>query len=69
MLFDDAREWRNVDVTTVWMYPDRGRDEWVPVSTGRFPRGWRLNLPRRWRPAAYAYCTPKAETLQQEVAA
>jgi hypothetical protein len=56
-----AHEWQNVDVEYVYMRPDEDSDEWVPASTGRFPRDWRLNLPRRWRPVMYAYCTPKPD--------
>lgn len=55
-------EWRELEHETVWMEPGEG-DEWRPASTGRWPRYWRLNLPRRWRPVAYTYCTPKPVTL------
>jgi hypothetical protein len=48
-LFGNAREWRNVD----------------HASIGKRPFGWRLNLPKRWRPVAYAYCTPKPENSQE----
>lgn len=60
MLFGDAREWRNVNIEVVHMQPREGTDEWVPWQAHRFcPRYWRLNLPRRWRPVTYLYCTPK----------
>jgi hypothetical protein len=58
LLFSDCREWRNVLHTSVYMEPTDG-DEWKVANTGRWPRYWRLNLPRRWRPVLYAYCTPK----------
>jgi hypothetical protein len=61
-LFGDAREWRSVCHETVYMRPvEDGSDEWRPADIGRCPYGWRLNLPRRWRPVAYAYCVPSPE--------
>lgn len=56
----DWRAWRDVDHQTVYMRPkEDGSDEWELANIGKHPRGWRLNLPRRWRPVLYAYCTPK----------
>lgn len=46
-----------------YMRPAPDSDEWRPASIGRFPRGWRLNLPHRWRPVLYSYCTPDPEAL------
>lgn len=60
ILFGDMREWRNVDTELAYFLPTE-TDEWRHANTGRWPRHWRLNLPRRWRPVLYAYCTPKAE--------
>lgn len=51
--------WAHIDTELVYFRPVRGADEWFPAPTGRRPRYWRLNLPRRWRPMAYTYCTPK----------
>jgi len=61
LLFYGTRaEWREIESKTVYMRPkNNGSDEWKIADIGRFPKGWRLNLPRRWRPHAYAYCTPK----------
>jgi hypothetical protein len=58
LLFNNGRRWRDIDSETKWMWP--GEDgNYREVSTGRFPRYWKLNLPRRWRPIHYVYCTPK----------
>lgn len=60
ILYGDMREWRNVVTESVWMRP--GDDDlWYPAATGKHPRHWRLNLPPRWRPVAYVYCTPKPD--------
>jgi hypothetical protein len=60
ILFSDWREFRSVHVTPVYMRP--GDDElWYPANIGKHPRGWRLNLPRRWCPVLFHYCTPRAE--------
>lgn len=57
ILHSDWREWRAVSNTVAYMQP--GDDElWYPANIGRWPRGWRLNLPRRWRPVLFHYCTP-----------
>lgn len=59
MLFHgDWRLWREVEARTVWMRPKKDSDEWEEVSIGRFPYGWWLNLPARWRPVRFVYCTP-----------
>lgn len=56
----DGRLWREIDHQSVWMEPSETGDEWVPSSLGRRPRGWRMNLPRRWfKGVQYVYCTPK----------
>jgi hypothetical protein len=59
----NASAWREIDQETVWMEPNplSREGEWRRANTGRFPRYWRLNLPRRWRPIAYVYCTPKPD--------
>jgi hypothetical protein len=51
------KEYRDLQLETVYMEPGEG-DEWRRANTGRFPRYWRLNLPRRWRPVAYTYVCP-----------
>ena len=58
-LHGDRRAWPEVETQLVWMEPSETGDEWVPAKIGRWPRGWRLNLPLRWRPVAYLYCTPR----------
>jgi hypothetical protein len=59
-LYGDGRRWRDVESTLVYMRP--GDDDcWYPSGIGKHPRGWRLLLPRRWRPTAYTYCTPGPE--------
>lgn len=52
--------WRDVHSELVYFRPVKGEDRWFPAPTGRYPHGWRLNLPRAWRPVLYAYCTPRA---------
>lgn len=63
-----APDWRTINSEIVWMdWRDNGDTggEWVPVRmTGL--RMWLLNLPRRFRPVAYTYCTPKInETIAE----
>jgi len=64
LFFGTASRWREIDHKTVWLQPNLDGDEWVPANIGRFPYGWRLNLPKRWfRGERYAYCTPKPEAM------
>lgn len=59
---DDGRlDWRGVNMEMAYMEPSDDGETWVHANTGRFPmpRYWRLNLPRRWAPVEYVYCTPK----------
>jgi hypothetical protein len=51
------REYRELRTEVVYMEPGED-DHWFPANTGRFPRYWRLNLPKRWRPVAYTYICP-----------
>jgi hypothetical protein len=60
MIFHGAySEWRDVESELRYMKPLEDGETWVQASTGRFPRYWRLNLPKRWRPVLYTYCTPR----------
>jgi hypothetical protein len=61
-VFDDngRLDWRGVDMEVVFMEPSEDGETWVRAKSG-WPRYWRLNLPRRWAPVAYVYCTPRPE--------
>ncbi len=64
LFFGDWRRWREIDHEGVWMRPAESGDEWVRADIGRRPRGWKLNLPKRWFPVErYVYCTPKPEAM------
>lgn len=67
-LIDDAGrlDWRSVNYEVAYMEPVPDSDEWRRASTGRWPRYWRLNLPKRRRPVLYAYCTPPSEPAKNE---
>lgn len=54
----DRRLYREVATELAYMRPSEDGETWLRASIGRFPRGWRLNLPKRWRPVLYIYCTP-----------
>lgn len=59
---DDGRlDWRGIDLEVVYMEPSADGETWNRTLAGRWPQGWRLNLPRRWRPVTYMYCTPRPE--------
>lgn len=57
-------DWRQVRSETRFMYPDAKGETWRQVH------GWRwmlrLNLPQRWRPVVYAYCTPRPTFVLSE---
>lgn len=63
IFFGTYVDWRDVEAELRYMKPSKDGDEWVPASTGRFPRYWRLNLPRRWRPVLYTFCAPKPDPV------
>jgi hypothetical protein len=64
LFFGTWRRWREIDFHHVWMRPSEDGDEWVPADIGRHPRGWKLNLPKRWFPfESYVYCTPKPGSM------
>lgn len=63
IFFGNLGRWRDVEVEDRYMRPGPDGEEWFPANIGRWPRGWRLNLPRRWAPVRYAYCCPKPETM------
>lgn len=52
---------RAVDMELVYMELSADGESWDRARNAwrRSHPGWRLNLPRRWRPVAYVYCTPK----------
>jgi hypothetical protein len=60
---DGRLDWRSVDMELVYMECAEDGETWRKARSAwrRTDPGWRLNLPRRWRPAAYIYCTPKPE--------
>lgn len=50
-------EWRRVHHRLAYLAPDTDGNWCEEVANiGRWPRGWRLNLSRHYRPALYAYC-------------
>lgn len=63
IFFGDMRKWTDIQSETRWMRPGDDGEEWFSANIGRWPRGWRLNLPRRWAPIAYSFCWPKPEAI------
>lgn len=59
---DNGRpDYKALDTELVYMEPADDGETWNRARNAwrRSHPGWRLNLPRRWRPVAYLYCTPK----------
>lgn len=63
LFFNDAKKYREINTKITYWKKSEDCDELIPADIGKYPRGWKLNFPKKWRAEMYIYYTPKQGSM------